>query len=136
MVLLVEDDEAVREVLAVALEEAGMRVARVGSRAEALRVASRVRPDLVLLDRQLPDGDGWQVVDELRRRAAGAADVIVIAMTAHVGLTTAERALIAGCEAFFEKPVEPARVIARATELLAARTPSTAVRRRIKLRDS
>lgn len=135
MVLLVEDDEAVREVLAVALEDAGMRVAQAGSRADALRLASRVRPDLVVLDRQLPDGDGWQVVDELRRRA-GAADAIVIAMTAHVRLTTAERALIAGCEAFFEKPCEPAHVIERATELLAARTRSTAVRRRIKLRDS
>jgi DNA-binding response OmpR family regulator len=135
VVLLVEDDQAVREVLAVALEEAGMRVEQVGSRAEALRIASRVRPDLVVLDRQLPDGDGWQVVDELRRRT-GAADAIVIAMTAHVGLTTAERALIAGCEAFFEKPCEPARVIERAKELLAARTTSTSVRRRIKLRDS
>lgn len=131
---MVEDDDVARELLVVAAEQAGMRAEQASSRGEAMRVASRVRPDVVVLDRQLPDGNGWAIVEELRRRAR-TQPVIAIAITAHVGLTTAERALLAGCEAFFEKPCNPDAVIARARELLAEPAPTTTVRRR-KLRDS
>lgn len=134
VVLLVEDDDAVREVLAAAFEDAGMTVAQARTRAESLRIAARGRPDAVVLDRHLPDGDGWEIVDELRRQA-GSSDLVVIAMTAHVALTSAERALGAGCDAFIEKPCEPAVVVDHAKRLLDARAPNTTVRRR-RLRDS
>jgi DNA-binding response OmpR family regulator len=132
-VVLVEDDEAVREVLAAAFETAGMRVEHAPTREAALRETSRVSPDVVVLDRHLPDGDGWTAVPQLRRRAG--TELVVIAMTSRVSLSTAERALLAGCDVFLEKPCDPALVVAEAVRLLATRPPTTAVRRK-RLRDT
>jgi DNA-binding response OmpR family regulator len=60
-VLLVEDDVALRRVLATALRRHGMRVAETGTAAEALADLRSERPDLILLDVHLPDGSGWEV---------------------------------------------------------------------------
>jgi len=129
VVLLVEDDEVVRTVLAEAFEDAGMKVQHAATREAALRMARRASPDVVVLDRQLPDGDGWTAVEELRR-TAGRADLVVIAMTAHAALSNAERALLAGCEAFLEKPCDPKTVVEHAVRLMAAREPKTTTRRK------
>jgi DNA-binding response OmpR family regulator len=133
-VLLVEDDEVVRTILAEAFEEAGMKVEHAETRDAALRIARRVTPDVIVLDRQLPDGDGWTAVKELRR-IVGRSDVIVIAMTSHAALSNAERALLAGCEAFLEKPCDPKTVVEHAQRLMAAREPKTTTRRK-RVRDT
>jgi two-component system, cell cycle response regulator DivK len=128
-VLIVEDDEVVRELLGASFEAAGMRVEHAASREAAMRSARRTRPDALVIDRHLPDGDGWAAVEELRR-LAGNCEMVVVAMTSHVGLRAAERALVAGCDAFLEKPCDPDTVVENARRLLAARSPTTAVRRR------
>lgn len=132
--LLVEDDELVRDLLAAAFEQAGWSVDEASSCDGMARLLQRKAVDIVIVDRHLPDGDGWTAVAELRHRATRA-DLVVIAMTADVALSNAERALVAGCEAFLEKPIEPQAVVETATRLLAARDPKTTTRRR-RLRDS
>jgi two-component system KDP operon response regulator KdpE len=68
-ILLVDDEEPVRQVLGVALRPAGYTMYQVGNGGEALRTFQLVRPDLVLLDLDLPDIDGKEVIRRLRARA-------------------------------------------------------------------
>jgi DNA-binding response OmpR family regulator len=133
-VLLVEDDELVREVLGAAFEAEGWSVEHATS-CDGMARALRRRPvDVVIVDRHLPDGDGWKAASELRHKAARS-DLVVIATTAHLALSNAERALVAGCEAYLEKPIEPRAVVDEAARLLRSREPSTTTRRK-RLRDT
>ena len=78
--LLVVDDEAtILELLSGSLRLAGFEVTTAASGAEAVRAAASSRPDLVLLDVMMPDGDGFEV---LRRIRSGGAEVPVIFLTA------------------------------------------------------
>jgi two-component system, OmpR family, response regulator len=78
--LLVVDDEAtILELLSGSLRLAGFEVTTAASGAEAVRAAASRRPDLVLLDVMMPDGDGFEV---LRRIRSGGAEVPVIFLTA------------------------------------------------------
>jgi two-component system, OmpR family, response regulator len=78
--LLVVDDEAtIRELLSGSLRLVGFEVMTAASGAEAVRAAASGRPDLVLLDVMMPDGDGFET---LRRIRSGGADVPVIFLTA------------------------------------------------------
>ena len=66
MILIVEDDSQVRRFVRAALERDGLRVAEAQSRREGLIEAGRCRPDLVILDLGLPDGDGADFVADFR----------------------------------------------------------------------
>jgi two-component system KDP operon response regulator KdpE len=68
-ILLVDDEEPVRRALDVALRPAGYTMYQVGNGGEALRSFQLVRPDWVLLDLDLPDIDGKEVIRRLRERA-------------------------------------------------------------------
>lgn len=129
VVLVIEDDGVTQELFAAALEEAGMRVEVADSCAAAERIVQRVHPDLFVVDRQLPDGDAWQALPNLKR-VGHVEDAPVIAMTGHTALRNAERAFVAGCDAFVSKPVAPEVVVELARRLLALRVPNTTVRRR------
>jgi DNA-binding response OmpR family regulator len=98
-VLLVEDDVALRGVLAAALRRHGMRVAETGTAAEALADLRYERPDLILLDVHLPDGSGWDVA-----AASRGADppVVTVAMSGQPVSPTELRERRVG--AFLRKP--------------------------------
>lgn len=131
-----EDDDVVREVLGATFEEEGWKVEHATS-CEAMARMLRKSPnvEVVVVDRHLPDGDGWACIGELRQKRSVRGDIVVIATTAHLALSNAERALVAGCEAFLEKPCEPRTVIEEALRLLGSRDPKTTTRRR-RLRDT
>lgn len=134
--LLVEDDVVVREMLGAAFEEAGFRVEHASSCEAMARILRRsLEVHVVVVDRHLPDGDGWARIAELRQRQVSRSDVVVIAVTAHLALSNAERALVAGCEAFIEKPCPPSTVVDEAVRLLSSREAKTATRRK-PLRDT
>jgi PAS domain S-box-containing protein len=67
VVVMVEDDAELAQVMAVGFQRAGLTVHMAGSGAEAITLCQRLEPDLVVLDVGLPDGDGFDVVDWLRR---------------------------------------------------------------------
>ena len=99
-VLLVEDNELVTGALQILLESAGARVSVAHTIAEAIGVANRDAPELVLLDLTLPDGDGLQLVEPLR--VAGAK--MFVALTGHDDAATRARCLEAGCIDVVVKP--------------------------------
>jgi CheY-like chemotaxis protein len=68
VILIADDDEAIREALQMALETAGYKTAAVTNGDEALAwLREHPAPGLVLLDLMMPERDGWAVIDELRR---------------------------------------------------------------------
>jgi DNA-binding response OmpR family regulator len=106
IVLFVEDDSDVRALYGAAMRDAGFFVDEVVSVGEAIEIAARLKPDLVVLDRDLVDGDGWDVARALRASPETRATPIV-AFTAHQTRGDLESALVAGCDAYLVKPCAP-----------------------------
>lgn len=106
--LLVEDNADLRELYGNAMRDAGLLVDEVVTVTEAIALAERLRPDVVVLDRHLPDGDGWDVARALKASASESMRrVPIIAFTSHNQRADVEGALVAGCDAFVEKGCAP-----------------------------
>jgi two-component system OmpR family response regulator len=113
--LVVDDEETILELLSGSLRFAGFEVMTAGSGAEALRAASASRPDLVLLDVMLPDGDGFDVVRRLRSAGPG---VPVIFLTARDGVGERVTGLALGADDYVTKPFSLAEVVERIRAVL------------------
>jgi two-component system response regulator MprA len=103
--LIVEDNEVVREGLAVVLRRAGYAVVPAANGQEALAaLRGGLRPDLILLDMLLPTVDGWRFLDQRRREPALAAIPVVI--LTGLGVAGPEWASSLGAAGLLRKPVE------------------------------
>ena len=128
MVLVVDDDDTVREITALILEEAGYRVLVARDGNEALEQVRDARPDGVLLDMMMPEVDGLQFLHRLPRECSGRLPV-VIAYSGFERLEDLARAH--GAAAFLKKPVDPRHLLEALATMLGNRQPSadaTAVR--------
>ena len=119
-ILLVEDETAITEPLAEALEREGFGARVAGTAADALRLASESPPDLVLLDIGLPDGSGLDVCRELRRDS----DVPVIMLTARSSEADRVAGLELGADDYVVKPFSAREVTARVRAVLRRAAPS------------
>jgi CheY-like chemotaxis protein len=117
LVLVVDDSPLVTEALGALLDAIGYRAASAGSVAEAVDAARALRPDVMLLDITLPDGDGLAVL----RALGDGAPPATLALTGHDDPETAARCLAAGCRAVLAKPVRSAALVAALSEALATR---------------
>ena len=113
-ILIVEDDERIRQSLRLALEEEQYRVAEVGSAEEALEVFGRRPAQLVLIDLMLPGLDGFDLCRELRRSS----DVPIIMVTARSDSHDVVAGLEAGADDYVTKPFVPKELSARVRALL------------------
>jgi DNA-binding response OmpR family regulator len=116
-VLIVDDSLTVRMDLAEALEEAGLRALPCASLAEARAALAREAPSLVILDVILPDGDGVELLREIRATAAGTR---VVMLSTEAEVKDRVRALQIGADDYVGKPYDITYVVARARELLRA----------------
>jgi CheY-like chemotaxis protein len=103
-------------VMRLALTARGHTVQSVGSGEEALawlatHCAGTLRPDVMLLDMQLPGMDGYSVAEHVKGRVETHA-VPVIAVSADALSVTEERALASGCDAYLTKPIDVATLLA------------------------
>ena len=103
-ILIVEDNEDVRETLREQLSLAGHQVMEARDGAQALEIAASVRPEVMLIDLGLPDIDGFEVARRLRA-ASGNRGVTLIAITGYGQPQDRERTLQAGFDAHLVKPV-------------------------------
>ncbi|QDG51014.1 response regulator [Persicimonas caeni] len=104
-ILLVEDNEMNRDMLARRLQRRGYEVVIAGDGQQALDLVHDSAPDLILMDLSLPVMDGWEATRRLKADDA-TASIPVIALTAHALQADREKALAAGCDDFATKPVE------------------------------
>ncbi|HVQ28981.1 MAG TPA: response regulator [Vicinamibacteria bacterium] len=105
--LVVDDDKEIRELLRVALEARGAAVLLAASVAEAHAALGRVRPDVIVCDIGMPGTDGYAFVERLRSRSGGAESIPAVALTAYASRDDVVRALRAGFQVHFAKPVDP-----------------------------
>jgi DNA-binding response OmpR family regulator len=114
-ILLVDDDPTLLRFLQDYLGGEGFQVTAVGSGQEALRVAYREHPDLVVLDVMMPVMDGWEVTARLREMA----DVPIILVTAKSAEADKLRGFQLGVDDYLTKPFSFAELIARIQAVLA-----------------
>jgi two-component system response regulator RegX3 len=120
-ILLVEDERAITEPLAEALEREGFISAVAGTAAEAMEQANGSTPDLVLLDIELPDGSGLDVCRELRRRT----EVPIIILTARGAEADRVAGLELGADDYIVKPFSAREVMARVRAVLRRTSPGS-----------
>jgi two-component system OmpR family response regulator len=116
--LVVEDDPTLRELLSASLRFAGFAVSSTGTGAEALRIATREPPDLVVLDVMLPDFDGFEVLARLRADAPPGRHVPVLFLTARDAGADKVAGLTAGGDDYVTKPFRLEELIARIRAIL------------------
>ncbi len=111
-ILLVEDNEMNRDVLARLLQKRGYTIIFAEDGESALTMALAEQPDLILMDISLPKMDGYEVTMRLRLDAS-MKTVPIIALTAHAMTSDRQRAMDAGCTDYETKPVEFARLLVK-----------------------
>ncbi|MGM0577526.1 MAG: response regulator [Myxococcota bacterium] len=105
LVLVVEDHQLNRQLIAEVLGQADFEVLEAGTEQEALARVQDATPDLVLMDIELPGGDGVHALHELRR-IPRLADVPVLAVTAYAMRGDRERLLAQGFDGYISKPID------------------------------
>ena len=115
--LIVEDNDLVSGALRVLFEQTGRRVSIAATVADAIAVASADRPDLMLFDLTLPDGNGLAILEQLRREDR--APRVAVALTGHDDPKIAERCAELGCADVLLKPVPTRELLRRAERWLA-----------------
>lgn len=121
-ILVVEDNDLNRELLARRLKRKGFDVVHAADGIEGVRLARESHPDLILMDMSLPGMDGWQATRVLKSDAA-TVHLPVIALTAHAMAGDFEKAIEAGCDDYDTKPIDLPRLLGKMERLLASREP-------------
>jgi CheY-like chemotaxis protein len=105
-VLVVDDNELNVVLVKMLLSAERLEVAAAGNGQQALAAVASFRPDLVLLDLELPDVNGLTLARQLKSDAA-TRDIPIVVLTAHAARDVEAAVREAGCEGFVSKPVDP-----------------------------
>ena len=105
-VLVVEDNETNLYLIRFILQKSGFEVIEAKDGASGVELAVKEKPDLVIMDIQLPDIDGLEATKRIRASEADG-DIPIIALTSYAMMGDREKALAAGCTGYIEKPINP-----------------------------
>jgi two-component system cell cycle response regulator DivK len=111
-ILVIEDNEQNLYLTTFILEKHGHEVIQAQEGSEGIRLAGQTEPDLILLDIQLPEMDGYEVAHRLRSNPA-LEGVPIVAVTSYAMVGDRERILAAGCTGYIEKPINPDTFVAQ-----------------------
>jgi CheY-like chemotaxis protein len=125
-ILLVEDNQMNADMVIRLLESINMKVRHVQRGLEGARMARQERPDLILMDFNLPDIDGRTLVLQLKKQLGGRAAPPIVAITARTGESEERIAQKFGCAAFVSKPFVPDEFIQLIKSLVKASDSQTA----------
>ncbi|MHB8923192.1 MAG: response regulator transcription factor [Thermoleophilia bacterium] len=109
-ILVVEDDDAIREAIAYNLKKQGYRCLVAGNGLEGLRILRRERPDLMILDLMLPDLDGWKLCEQAREEGFNLPIIICSARTSEFDKV---QGLAIGADDYLAKPFGMSELMAR-----------------------
>jgi CheY-like chemotaxis protein len=104
-ILLVEDNAVNRRLAGFILRSQGYQVSEATTAQEAFEMLKTERPDLIVMDIQLPGKDGLEITKELKGQPE-TADIPVIAVTSYAMKGDREKALAAGCSGYVTKPID------------------------------
>jgi two-component system cell cycle response regulator DivK len=122
-ILLVEDHEEIWDFLSRRLKRRGFEVVVAQDGEAGLRMSRSERPDVILLDMNLPVMDGWTVARQIKA-ASETARIPVIALTAHALSGDREKALEAGCDDYHPKPVDFSKLLSQIEAALGGVVPT------------
>src|SRR2546421_8500169 len=117
VVLVVDDDQGVREFVRANLELEGYLVREAASAAEGLTALEQEPPDLILLDVMMPEVDGWEMLRQVQERF-GVGAIPVIVFSGQVEERAVDEAETRGARGFLGKPFDPQRLIDQAKQIL------------------
>ncbi|MBF0278057.1 MAG: response regulator [SAR324 cluster bacterium] len=109
-VLVVEDNKENMYLIRYILENSGFMVIEARNGLGGIELALAKSPDLILMDIQLPDINGFDAVRRIRESAANG-DIPIVAVTSYAMPGDRQKALDAGCNGYIEKPINPKTVI-------------------------
>jgi two-component system, cell cycle response regulator DivK len=115
--LVVEDDEANRELVTRVLRREGYEVIAANDGMIGVARALAEVPDLILMDLSLPELDGWEATRQIRANPV-TATIPIIALTAHAFAEEVQQALEAGCNRYETKPLVYRRLLKKVRDLL------------------
>jgi len=113
-ILVIDDEESVRDVVRAYLEKDGFTVFTAANGRDGLALAERKHPDLIVLDLMLPDVGGEEICEEVRGRS----DVPIVMLTAKAGEDERVGGLLAGADDYLVKPFSPRELVARVRAVL------------------
>jgi CheY-like chemotaxis protein len=116
-ILVVEDNEENRDSLTRRLERRGFEVLTATDGKAGVEKAKAEKPDLILMDMNMPEMDGWEATRQIKADP-NLANVKVIALTAYAMGGDRERALEAGCTDYHAKPIEFPKLLAQIEQIL------------------
>jgi CheY-like chemotaxis protein len=104
-ILIIEDNLLNRKLVEAILKPLGYRLLTAVDGEEGIEVATRERPDLILMDLQMPKVSGYDATEVLKSQPE-TAHITIVALTAHAMADERERAMAAGCDGYITKPVD------------------------------
>ncbi len=116
-VLVVEDNEDNMELITFILEKNGYNVIKAETGQQGLDMALEERPDFIILDIQLPDMDGLEVLQKIRSSKIDGS-IPVIAMTSYAMVGDREKVMASGCNGYIEKPIDPEKVVSQIRKII------------------
>ena len=116
-ILVIEDQEDNRAILRDLLNSVGFEVLEAHNGEDGVGMAGAEKPDLILMDIQLPVMDGYEATRRIKADPALSA-IPVIAVTSYALSGDAEKARSAGCDGYISKPYSPRELLARVREFL------------------
>jgi two-component system, cell cycle response regulator DivK len=114
-ILIIEDNEQNLYLFTFILEKHGYRVETAQDGETGIEMAVRIKPDLILLDVQLPAMDGYAVARHLRSNP-DLAQTPIVAVTSYAMVGDREKALESGCTGYIEKPINPDTFVTQVEE--------------------
>ena len=108
--LIIEDNEDNMELISFILKKHGYETLKAETGMQGFEMALQERPDFIILDIQLPDIDGYEVLQRIRNSEIKD-NIPVIAMTSYAMTGDREKLLAAGCNGYIEKPIDSRKVI-------------------------
>ena len=131
-VLVVDDEDDIRELCRVNLEFEGFEVVDAANGPSALELAARARPDVIFLDLMMPVMDGWEVLRRLKEDDA-TADTPVVLLTARTGEQDQMRGWEEGILEYVSKPFNPLSLVEWAKRAMEPRDPKEEDERRRRI---
>lgn len=115
--LVIEDNENNMELITFILEASGYQTIRAINGEQGVKIALKERPDFILLDIQLPDIAGTDVLSMIRDSDIGPS-IPVIAVTSYAMAGDRKKLIAAGCDGYIEKPIDPMLFITQVEKVI------------------